>query len=102
MVIWLDFVEETIKYHHSTASVKINQFRFLTLSNACAFSGGDRGPVGPVPAPHQHGADLPAAAAGDGHAEAAGSLRAAGGAAAKVRGRAEEGQVPGSGPGGLH
>lgn len=37
-------------------------------------AGGDSGPLGPVPAPDQHGADLPAAAAGDGHAETAGSL----------------------------
>ena len=46
--------------------------------------GGVRGPLGAVPAPDQHGADLPAAAAGDGHAEAGGGLRAAGGAAAQM------------------
>lgn len=49
-----------------------------------SIAGGDSGPLGPVPAPDQHGADLPAAAAGDGHAEAAGGLRAAEGTAAKV------------------
>lgn len=47
-------------------------------------TGGVRGPLGPVPAPDQHGADLPAAAAGDGHAETGGGLRAAGGAAAQM------------------
>lgn len=49
-----------------------------------SLAGGDRGQLGPVPAPDQHGADLPAAAAGDGHAEAAGGLRTAGGAAAQM------------------
>lgn len=64
--------------------------------------GGDSGQLGPVPAPDQHGADLPAAAAGDGHAEAGGDLWAAGGAAAKMWGWTEKGEVTGSRPGGLH
>lgn len=67
-----------------------------------SLSGAGSGPLGSVPAPDQHGADLPAAAAGDGHAEAAGRLRAAGGAAVQMRGRAEKGQVTGPRPGGLH
>lgn len=50
----------------------------------CALIGGDSGSLSPLPAPDQHGADLPAAAAGDGHAEAAGSLRAAGGEAGEM------------------
>lgn len=37
-------------------------------------AGGDRRQLGAVPAPHQHGADLAAAAAGHGHAEAAGGV----------------------------
>lgn len=71
----------------------------------CSFpytAGGDCKALGTVPAPDQHGADLAAAAAGDGHAEAAGGVRAAGDAAAQVRGRVEKGQAAGSGPGGLH
>lgn len=86
-MIWLDYVVKKVNYHLLTASAKISPFRhiiFSKKSDACSFSGGERGAVGPVPTPDQHGADLPAAAAGDGHAEAAGSLRAAGGAAAKV------------------
>lgn len=67
-----------------------------------SLKGGDCRQLCSVPAPDQHGTDLPAAAAGDGHAEAAGGLRAAGGAAGEVRGRAEKGQVTGSRPGGLH
>lgn len=39
---------------------------------------------GSVSAPDQHGADLPAATAGDGHAKAAGSLRTTGGAAGEM------------------
>lgn len=50
----------------------------------CSLAGGDGGQLGSVPAPDQHGADLPAAAAGDGHAEAAGGLPAAGGAAGEM------------------
>lgn len=67
-----------------------------------SLAGGDSGQLGSVPAPDQHGAHLPAAAAGDGHAEAAGSLPAAGGAADEMRGRAEKGEVAGSRSGGLH
>ena len=69
---------------------------------ASFLKGGDGRQLRSVPAPDQHGADLPAAAAGDGLAEAAGGLRAAGGAACEVRGRAEKGQGAGSRPGGLH
>lgn len=69
--------------------------------DSCIVGGACR-PSRSVPAPHQHGADLPAAAAGGGHAEAAGGFGAAGGAAGQVRGRAEKGQAAGSRPGGLH
>lgn len=64
--------------------------------------GGDRRQLCSVPAPDQHGADLPAAAARYGHAEAPGGLGSAGGAAGEMRGRAEKGQGAGSRPGGLH
>ena len=74
----------------------------LLFLSPLSLSGAGSGPLGSVPAPDQHGADLPAAAAGDGHAEAAGRLRAAGGAAVQMRGRAEKGQVTGQRPGGLH
>lgn len=49
-----------------------------------SLTGSDSGQLGSVPAPDQHGADLPAAAAGDGHAEAAGGLPAAGGEAGEM------------------
>lgn len=57
------------------------------LHPPCSFpsaAGGDCETLGTVPTPDKHGADLPAAAAGDGHAEAAGGLRAAGDAAEEV------------------
>lgn len=59
---------------------------FIDTAATPSLAGGRSGPVGPLPTPDQHGADLPAATAGDGHAEAADGLRAAGDSAAKVRG----------------
>lgn len=47
-------------------------------------AGGGCKTLGTVPAPDKHGADIPAATAGDGHAEAASGLRAAGDAAEEV------------------
>lgn len=53
----------------------------------CSFpcaAGGDCETLSTVPAPDKHGADFPAAAARDGHAEAAGCFRAAGDETAEV------------------
>lgn len=91
---------------HITQTVPVNvTLRSPLRDFLCLLSsppGADCRHLSSVPAPDQHGADLPAAAAGDGHAEAAGRLRAAGGAAGEMRGRAEKGQGAGPRPGGLH
>lgn len=92
---------EVVLVHHSlhdTVPHYCSSHDSLPISCAAGCDGGS----GSVPEHDEHGADSPAASAGNGHQEAAGWNWGAGGVIGETWGRTEEDEGSGQRPGGLH